>query len=306
MSGNKSSEGQVLLLLIMVMGTLLIVAMTAIFQGTTQTQIGGINQISQSTLAAAEAGLEKALQANQSGTFKELGLSNLSGINLEASTVEIREQRSETFNTAKLEQDEQYTFYLSDYSPIYPYFGTPYAVDFRVYYESPAQTCEDVSLEFTVVYDEGNDGVFETSKLIADGGDLITTDNTDDVYGDALLNNPGLESDYQVPPAPADGTFQYDCRTQVISTDSYPFVKFMLVQNYFSKSKIGFQTTGDSEFPPQGKTIKSTARARVSAEVTSAPGDPTPTPNTQSGLTRIAEIFQSYPQIPAEFWITSF
>jgi hypothetical protein len=61
MNGSKSNDGQVLLLLIMVLGTLLIVAMTAIFQSSTDTQISGTNQLSQTTLSASEAGLEKGL-----------------------------------------------------------------------------------------------------------------------------------------------------------------------------------------------------------------------------------------------------
>lgn len=287
-----SSEGQVLLLLIMVLGTLLIVAMTAIFQSTSDTQIGGTNQMSQTTLAASEAGLEKGLLTGSSGTYADLGLTTLANIDLQNSRVEITNPRYKTFTTGRLEQDSQYTFYLSDYSPPpAPLFGTPYALTFKIFYESPAdaqETCKDVALELTFVYDSDNDGSYETAKRIADFGDKLTSDNTADIYGgtgETTLNT---------------ATFQ--CYTAEIDTAAdFPNAKFVMIQNYFQGTKLGFQVTNNADLPPQGRLITSTARAKISNE-----GNGTITPVPQSGLTRITQIFQSYPQIPAEFWTTSF
>lgn len=302
MRGNRfNSEGQVLLLLVMVLGTLLIVGMTAIFQTSTQTQISGINQQSQITIAAAEAALEKALLTGSGGTFQELGLTNLAGINLDQSVVEVNELPTNHFNTRKLEKDEQYTFYLSQYTPDYPYLDRQYSIGFRVFYESVSGQCDDVALAFTLVYDQNNDYVYETETFIADGGNKLdptltnpanTTDK--DLYS-CIAGDPGCD------PGLVDG-YQYQCVTDMIDTDNYESAKILLVRNYFGRTKLGFRTDGTSDFPPQGRSIKAIARADVAV----TPQGASPTLPPRSGLTRVAEIFQSYPQLPADLWATSF
>ncbi len=309
MNGVKSNNGQVLLLLVLVMGTLLIVAMTAIFQSTSSTQLGGIDQQSQITLAAAEAAIEKALQTGESGTFAQLGLTTLDGINLSTSRVQVQEERTYTFVTQKLEKDEQYTFYLAEYTGTYPnYFGQTYDLDFHILYESALPDCSDIALEMTVIYDEGGaDGLgdadtgggYEMEKYIIDAGNQITTDDSKELSEGAI----------------ASTTFDkttFTCRTRSFSSETHPNTKVVLLQTFFKGTALGFAVAGYEllpgtpppyQLPPQGRTVTATARAVASAGVTTASG-PTPTP--LSGLTRSAQVFQSYPQIPAEFWVTSF
>ena len=270
---KKAESGQVLLLLVMVMGTLLIVAMTAIFQSSSQTQISGINQTAQKTLAAAEAGLEVGLVSTGSGTFAELGINNLQDIDLNASAVQIAELREPDYVTPRVEEDQQYTFYLSEY----PDLDSPYGGQFYVTYQSQneAQDCTDIALEFTFIYDVGDDGTYEIAKRIADAGDNITVSGT------------ALTDIYQAPPSgELVNDVEFNCRTSTIDTGDFENIKVMLVTTYLKATRLGFVSlTGN--FPPQGKTITSTARAT-------------------SGLTRVAEIFQSYPQLSAELFMTSF
>ncbi len=309
MNGVRSNSGQVLLLLVLVMGTLLIVAMTAIFQSTTSTQLSGIDQQSQITLAAAEAAIEKALQTGQSGTFADLGLDTLEGINLTTSRVQVQEERTHTFVTQKLEKDEQYTFYLAEYNGTYPnYFGQTYDLEFHILFESALPDCSDIALEMTVIYDQGGadnlgdadtGGGYEMEKYIIDPGDQITTDNSKDIFEGVIA-------------ATTFDDTSFTCRTQAFSSETHPNTKVVLLQTFFKGSALGFAVEGYEllpgtnpvyQLPPQGRTVTATARAVASAGVTTASG-PTPTP--LSGLTRSAQVFQSYPQIPAEFWVTSF
>lgn len=277
MNGDKSNNrrtsesGQVLLLLIMVMGTLLIVAMTAIFQSTSETQISGINQLAQKTLAAAEAGLEVGLTSTGSGTFADLGITNLDGIDINTSVVEVLEKREPVYVSPTIKEDQQYTFYLSEY----PNLNSPYGGTFTMVYQSPNEThdCTDIALELTFVYDAGNDEEYEVAKKIADAGNNITASDSADIY-----TSPPIEETIQ-------GS-DFHCQTAPISTEDYENIKFLIVTSYFEQTKVAFESS-TGNFPPQGKTIKSTARA-------------------EGGLTRVAEIFQSYPQLAAEMFTTSF
>jgi len=61
--------------------------------------------------------------------------------------------------------------------------------------------------------------------------------------------------------------------------------KLLIVRVLFAPTRIGFQ--GSTNFPLQGSTIISTAK-------------------TQAGVEKKVQLFQSYPQIPAEFFVTSF
>lgn len=311
-SPRRSEKGQALLLLIMVMGTLLIVAMTAIFQGTTDTQISGIDQTAQRTLSAAEAGLESALLNGAEGTYEALGLTSLPGIDLRGSTVRIEEKRENLFTIPKLEPDSQYTFYLSEYNynPTNGAvsFGYPYGGKMAIYYTSSndQRDCTDVALEFTIIYDTNtSDGVYQVKTLIADAGNAIAPSLTDknnvtddDIFFEAV---PAGNNDLGEP---------YQCYTHDLDMANYPNARIMIVRSYLKSTKVGFTTrkfqpsdAGLPAFPPQGRTITSTAR--------SAGFGPSPTPGgpavqTDTGIVRTATIFQSYPQIPAEIFVTSF
>src|SRR3989344_2428309 len=55
----------------------------------------------------------------------------------------------------------------------------------------------------------------------------------------------------------------------------------------FTGAKISITNTSGNDWPPQGKTVISTA-------------------STAGGVTKKIKLFQSYPQFPAEFFVTSF
>lgn len=78
----------------------------------------------------------------------------------------------------------------------------------------------------------------------------------------------------------SSGDANYKCSASV----SVPAnAKLLLVRTLFSPTKLKFSGSG---LPDQGKTVTSTAKSNT-------------------GVTKTIQLFQSYPQIPADFFVTS-
>ena len=60
----RSQQGQVLLITIMLLATVLTVVLAVTFKSTTETQLTKLEEESQKALAAAEAGVEVAIKQN--------------------------------------------------------------------------------------------------------------------------------------------------------------------------------------------------------------------------------------------------
>src|SRR5437868_4230347 len=87
-------EGQVLLLIVLLLATVMTVVMTVIFTARTESKTTKLEQESQKSLAAAEAGIEAAMKQGADTTdFKfedhPESLGNLTGIDMSKSTVTI-------------------------------------------------------------------------------------------------------------------------------------------------------------------------------------------------------------------------
>lgn len=314
-------QGQVLLLLIMVMGTLVIVAMTAIFQSTNQVQITGASQNSQRALSAAESALEAAL-LNPSAvgspvSFADLGLNSLAGIDLENSTVRMEEKRESSFTIQKLDADNQYTFYLSEYAynneTSSVTWGFPYGGRFRILYSSEETTeelvCSDIALEFTLIYDVNTgDDDLQVKTFIADAGDQIDTDATDpSVITDDDIYYQGYSEEGEIDPPLVDDQ-AYECETHALDTRDFPNPRVLMIRPYFAPTKIALQTeiqaggTTYPLFPPQGRTFTAIARTSAAITPTTEPGQTV----QPAGVTRTAVLFQSFPQMTSELFTTSF
>jgi len=61
----------------------------------------------------------------------------------------------------------------------------------------------------------------------------------------------------------------------------------LVIRTLFASTRIGIERVGGGNLPVQGKYITSEAK-------------------TPSGVSKKVQLFQSYPQIPAEFFVTSF
>lgn len=260
-------SGQVLLITIMLLATALTVALSVSFTSRTETQITKLEEESQKALAAAEAGIEEALKTGSGVTIGEGSLVNLTGF---SGTATIDETPSKNYFISPLMQkDEQYTFYLSSYS--YPNFNNHYYGDLEVYYGTQT-SCSNIQLEMTFIYYEN--GIDKIKRFIADTNNPGTADNIGTSTPKTIEIGPNETQ-----------TFNCSTDTKTITETNYPNIRILTVRTLSNATKLGFKAS--STLFVQGKTITSTARST-------------------SGVTKQVKLFQSYPQIPAEFFVTSF
>lgn len=265
---RAGQEGQVLLIVIMLVATVITVMTTVSFKTTTDTQLTKLQEDSQRTLAAAEAGIEKVIgdnvTANQTYVYSNLNLDNLSGIQASASQVSVSTQTGLSFTTPVQQKDQQYTFYLADYTS--GVFSNPYAGAVTVYYGSEGG-CGGIALEMTVI--SGTNAPYEIRRYIADTGNLLGS-GTDNIGRAAVTTVDSVK---------------FNCATDPIDISAIPDARLLIVRTLFDRTRIGF--TGTQTLRSQGRIIVSEAKS-------------------QTGVVKKVRLFQSLPQIPAEFFVTTF
>lgn len=255
---NKNRQGQVLLIAIMLLATVVTVVMTIAFNSTTETQVAKLEEDSQKALAAAEAGIDSVIKQSV-GTnipLSTLGDFSTQGISGNAKVLAVNKT---TFVSPLLQKDEQYTFYLSDY----PSLNTNQMNgNLGIYLLSEVGQCPSIEVL------------------------VITNLNTQTRYAyntcAATISYAALASN--TPTQIEDVTFQWRIPTPLsITNGTVAFVKV-----YGGRTKLGFKDEGGANnLPSQGKTVDSEAR-------------------TESGVVKKVQLFQSYPQIPSSFMMTSF
>lgn len=170
------------------------------------------------------------------------------------------------FASPLLQPNSHYMLYLADYPGL---SLNPYTGTVTVYY-STKSSCTDSSadaLEITIIYGTAYPYTIERFKV--DGGLRISAS------GNGKYQSAG---NYTI-----DGV-AYKCKTGLLSM-IYANPKLMIVRSVFNPTRIGFD--GSSSLPAQGTVISSEAK-------------------TSSGVSKKVQLFQSYPQIPADFFTTSF
>ncbi len=244
----KKKRGQVLLITVMLLATALTVILSVSFKSTTDTQLTKLEEESQKALAAAEAGIEAALKQ---GTIANIG--SLPGLGDFTGSASIETTTTNSFITPLLLKDEQYTFYLANYTS---------PNNFSNYWSGNLTICfGNVALEIT----------------------LIKSDNTLTRYAvnpsnSSIINN-GVSASSGSNNCP-ESSFSNNYSLASISN-----TKLMIARVIGGQTKIGIK--GSSVLPLQGKTIVSEAKSKT-------------------GVTKKVILFQSYPQIPANFFVTSF
>jgi len=269
----KRQSGQVLLVTVMLLATALTFVLAVTFRSTTDTKITKLEEENQRALAAAEAGIEKAIKTGITGSFSTMGFSEYAGIDLSSSSVSEETTTADNFVTPLLKSDEQYIFYLADYPglSLHPFTG-----NLTFYFGSSAvgscSTRSVPAIELTVVYSITN---IATKRFIiepcADGKKIS---------GDSLLI-PTQESNNI---GGVDFNYVYSS-IAINPPNTNP--KVLIIRNLFASTRVGVVGAVGSSLPLQGKTYVSEARST-------------------SGVAKKVRFFQSYPQIPAEFFITSF
>lgn len=268
----QNKKGQVLLIAVMMLATIITVVMTIAFNSTTETQVARLEADSQKALAAAEAGIDAVIKqsATNSTPFNVGSLPQFSEQKI-TGNAQVTAVSNPYFVTPLLQKDEQYTFYLSDYlfePPAVPQFNNPWSGKLNIYLVSE-KICP--SIEVTIV------------------------DNTNTLvrYAYNTCSSPPTISNTSDLTIKADTTidtvlFRYKIRDQLtISNGRVAFIRVL-----GERTKLGFQGYTDDgvtpkSLPSQGKTIISEAR-------------------TATGVVKKVQLFQSFPQIPSNFFTTSF
>lgn len=259
-----------LLVAIMLLATTLTIALAVSFKSTTDTQVAKLEEDSQRALAAAEAGIAAAIrQGNVDLSTLNLGI-DISG----AATIDTTTSKT-TFLSPLLQRDEQYTFYLTPYDRTTNTFsaGTYDGGDMTVYF---GQNNNCPTLELTIL---SKDGTYIRKKLVKEASPVC----------DAGIQG---TSSYNVT-VPGAGetingtTFSYKAAIPGADLTSG---NILLVRVMHSSSNVSTPIgvkVAQNTLEIQGNTITSQA-------------------TTSTGVTKKVQLFQSGPQIPAEFFVTQF
>jgi type II secretory pathway pseudopilin PulG len=234
----KNKPGQILLITVMLLATVMTIVLSVSFKSSTDTQVTKLEEESQKALAAAESAIEVALKNNSTATLGSGSLNSISGFSGEAT---IATTTSNQFTTPTIVKDGSYTFYLGDYNLASKTIGNSINQSIDVCFNN------GTTVEITLVKTTG------VKKYFANGSVVGCPDKG--------VNIPAAD----------------------ISTDS----KFLLVQVLYAPTKLLFSSSAN--LPAQGRTVTSEVKS-----------------STSTGVSKKVVLFQSYPQIPGEFFTTAF
>lgn len=233
MTGSNNThirKGQVLLIAVMLLATVITVVMTITFNSTSETKVAKLEEDSQKALAAAQAGIEAALQQGTSVPIASLGQFNEQGITGNAQVTSVSRPY---FISPLLQKDEQYTFYLANYPALTPGWSGALNISFV----SEAGQCP--SLEVTVITVSG---ALERYAY-----------NT---CAPQWIANVDPNASIQTPITLDSTLFEWRTRDPISITDG----TLLLIKVLGGRTKLGIQNVLTDNLPSQGKTVESEAR----------------------------------------------
>ena len=267
----KKQSGQILLITVMFLAMVLTMVLSISFTSITETQITKLEEEDKKTLAIAEAASELALK-KQPGSVVNIEDLNL-GAGFTGQAI-VNNEKSNSFITPLLSKYKQYTFYLS-----YPKEISDNQLDFS------NLTPEYKNKLLNICSSNDNTALFLT--LIKEGNPPIIKNYAVNPPANNIINNGVNGNDINISahcPSNESFSYYYEISSSDIADDSL----LLIVKAVNNDAKIGFKAQLNNDFLPlQGKQIISEAKSPV-------------------GVAKKIQFFQSYPQIPAEFFITSF
>lgn len=251
----KNQKGQVLLIAVMFLATVMTVVLSTSFKSTTDTQVTKLEEESQKALAAAESAIEVALKENSTTTIGSGSLDSITGF---SGTATIDTTTSTRFTTPLITKDGSHTFYLGNYDLATKVIGPSTSQDIVICFESGTP---NPALEVTLIKLNGvTKYAIDPSSRIAGASATV--------------------------PCAVD-TVNYSHSATIPSSNIGIDGQFLLVRVLYNSSKLLF--SGSSNLPVQGRTVSSQA-----------------TSSTSTGVSKKVVLFQSHPQIPGEFFTTTF
>lgn len=290
----KNQRGQMLLIIILLMVVLLTVALSVSQVATQETKISKLEEDSKRAFAAAEAGLEARLQMPATAGNLDIA-ALLPGSGIQSGTATLTTNAGNIFYAPKplTSDDSQLTFYLTGYDKTN--INNPFSANLlngqslMIYFGTNGQTCDGSSgenripnLELTLL-DAGGGGNFKRDLIKPSCGKIDDPDNQ------ALPNTVAVNQQFTQAPGK---TFKFKTTLGSGYLNNY---ELLLVRVIFGpgatsafSTNILFQAVNPStNLPVQGQTVTSDAK-------------------TTTNVAKKIELFQSYPQIPADLFVTSF
>lgn len=266
----SNQSGQVLLMLILISSVLLTVGLSMSQIGVNETKISKLEEESKKAFQAAEAGIENTIEKLKTNPNYggESSIGNFDNIGVGTT---VRDTTGKTFKTPVIKKDDQYTFYLASYDPVtYPNtngWGASYTGNLKFYLNSDQKTCPaSPAIELTYIYGANNS--YNIKKYMMDPCDRFGSTNV------LATEDAGYNLD--------STSFKSRTSFQTVPTDA----KIVVVRVLYADTIIGFE--GSTALKEQGKYITSTATSN------------------SNNVSKKVELFQSLPQIPADFFVTSF
>ena len=246
------------------------VVFSASFVSRNDTQISKLEEENQKTLAAAEAGIEAALKSGS--------LQDFSGLKVPAGftgSATVQSNSTSSFISPLLKKGDQYTFYLS--APGGSTDNPDFSRLLSPYFNQALTICSgssDFAMSIALLKFDGSTKY--TLKRFA-----INPSSDKKIITNGQAANGGGS-------CPTGQTFTYHHQLTALDmggNDNNLLLFIKLVGTGTVPARVGI--SGGSTLPAQGRTIVSQAKS-------------------PTGATKIVQLFQSYPQIPAEFFVTIF
>lgn len=272
--GNQN--GQVLLMLILISSVLLTVGLSMSQVNVNETKITKLEEEAKKSSQAAEAGIEKTIdeiKTNPLTTQITIMPDRLNGVKVQTEVTKTNDKNGGTqFKTPVLKKDEQFTFYLAKYDSTAGSWSEPFNGNLTFYLNSNKKVnCgsgRDVpAVELTYIYTNPS----TAEKYIIDPCGTFTTPANKILT--TIDNSNATMSEF----AKRTNT--------VFDIDSSKAPKIIVARVLYGDTMLGFESP--SQLKEQGKIITSTA-------------------DSSTNVTKKIELFQSLPQIPADFFVTSF
>jgi hypothetical protein len=232
MSGGRYNKimkkGQILLITVMLLATVMTLILSVTFQSSTETQMTKLEQESQKALAAAEAAIESSLLSGGNTIIGEgEGLLSIPGFTGSATFLS---NTSDTFTSPVLAKDSAYTFYLGEYNFSNNIISNSAGQNITICFNSAST---NPAIEITLLKTSG------IKKYVVDPDSRIAH---------AYSPSSGCS---------ADDSFEYSYT--VPGTDIGADGKILLVRSLYASSRLVFYGSGN--LPLQGKTISSEAKS---------------------------------------------
>ena len=109
----KSQKGQILLITVMLLATVMTIVLSISFKSVTETQVTKLEEDSQKALAAAESAIDVALKENATAYLGSGSLTSITGFTGQAT---FDTTTSTKFISPSIVKNGAYTFYLGDYN----------------------------------------------------------------------------------------------------------------------------------------------------------------------------------------------